>query len=401
MKSNEKRRVYMDNNATTQIHPEVFEAMLPFLKERFGNPSSGHWFGRILKEDVESARESVASLLNAEPNEIYFCGGGSVADNMAIKGTAWNYPNDYSKNIVTTSIEHPAVLETSKYLSKNGYNRTIIGVDETAMIKMNELKSALDENTIIVSVMHGNNEVGTIQPLKEIGEIVKEKGITFHSDGVQTVGKIPVDVKDLNLDMLSLSGHKVHGPKGIGAIYIKEGTKLHSLISGGHHERGRRAGTENVAGIVGLGKACEIAKRDMEKDSKHLTHLRDELERKLLEAIPNIRINGNREHRLPNTLNATMECVEGETLLIQLDMRGIAISTGSACSSGSLDPSHVLTAMGIPQELIHGSLRFSLGRENTMEDIDYVVKHLPQVVQIARDISPLWGANGPIPIEDL
>ena len=374
---------------------------MPYLKESYGNPSSGHWFGRSVRARLDEAREQVAALISADPSEIVFCGSGTESDNMALKGAVWNHPADDSWQVVTDAVEHPAVLNTVKQIGKNGYRAKVVGVDEYAVVKIDELKEALDDKTAIVSVMHGNNEVGTVQPLKEITQIVKASGILMHTDAVQSVGKIPVDVNELGVDLLSFSGHKIHGPKGLGALYVRKGTKLKPLITGGHHERGRRAGTENVPGIIGMGKACELAMKNLERNSAHAAKLRDELQRRIFIEIPSLRLNGHPTERLPNTLNVSVVSVEGETLLIQCDMAGIALSTGSACSSGSLDPSHVLIAMGIPHEIIHGSLRFSFGPDNTMEDVDYIMEHLPGIVATARAISPLWGENGPIPLEDI
>lgn len=391
----------MDNNASTSIHPEVLEAMMPYLKESYGNPSSGHWFGRSVRARIDEAREQAAALISADPSEIVFCGSGTESDNAAIKGAAWNHPNDNSWQIATCAVEHPAVLNTVRYLGKNGYRAKIIGVDGHAVVNVEELRDGLDDKTAVVSVMHGNNEVGTVEPVKEITEIVKSKGVLMHTDAVQSVGKLPVDVNDLGVDLLSFSGHKIHGPKGVGALYVRKGTKLKPLITGGHHERGRRAGTENVPGIIGMGKACELAMKNLDRHSAHVATLRDELQQRIFREIPHIRLNGHPSERLPNTLNVSVESIEGETMLIQCDMKGIALSTGSACSSGSLDPSHVLIAMGIPHETVHGSLRFSFGPDNTMEDADYIMEHLPGIVATARAISPLWGENGPIPLEDI
>lgn len=391
----------MDNNASTSIHPEVLEAMMPYLKESYGNPSSGHWFGRSVRARIDEAREQAAALISADPSEIVFCGSGTESDNAAIKGAAWNHPNDNSWQIATCAVEHPAVLNTVRYLGKNGYRAKIIGVDGHAVVNVEELRDGLDDKTAVVSVMHGNNEVGTVEPVKEITEIVKSKGVLMHTDAVQSVGKLPVDVNDLGVDLLSFSGHKIHGPKGVGALYVRKGTKLKPLITGGHHERGRRAGTENVPGIIGMGKACELAMKNLDRHSAHVATLRDELQQRIFREIPHLRLNGHPSERLPNTLNVSVESIEGETMLIQCDMKGIALSTGSACSSGSLDPSHVLIAMGIPHETVHGSLRFSFGPDNTMEDADYIMEHLPGIVATARAISPLWGENGPIPLEDI
>ena len=374
---------------------------MPYLKESYGNPSSGHWFGRSVRARLDDAREQVAAIISADPSEIVFCGSGTESDNMALKGAAWNHPADNSWQVVTDAVEHPAVLNSVKHLGKNGYRATVVSVDEHAVVKIDELREKLDDKTAIVSVMHGNNEVGTVQPLKEITEIVKSSGILMHTDAIQSVGKIPVDVSELGVDLLSFSGHKIHGPKGLGALYIRKGTKLKPLITGGHHERGRRAGTENVPGIIGMGKACELAMKNLERNSAHVAELRDELQRRIFREIPSLRLNGHPTERLPNTFNVSVVSVEGETLLIQCDMKGIALSTGSACSSGSLDPSHVLIAMGIPHEVIHGSLRFSFGPDNTMEDVSYIMEHLPGIVATARAISPLWGENGPIPLEEI
>ncbi|GMT42921.1 MAG: cysteine desulfurase NifS [bacterium] len=396
------RRVYVDNNATTSVAPEVLEAMLPYLGDFYGNPSSAHWFGRSVRSRVEEAREHLAALIGADdPSEIVFCASGSESDNMAVKGSATNHPQDGSWQVVNSAIEHPAVFNTVKYLGKNGYRRKIIGVDKYAIVNPDGVKAALDDKTAVVSIMHGNNEVGVLQDIKKIAAAVKNKGILMHTDAVQSAGKVPIDVNDLGVDLLSFSAHKLHGPKGVGALYIRKGAKIHPLITGGHHERGRRAGTENVPGIVGFGKACEIAKKRMADDSSHIAALRDELQKRILGEIPYVRLNGHPEKRLPTTLNVSIESVEGETMMIQCDMNGIALSTGSACSSGSLDPSHVLIAMDIPHEIIHGSLRFSFGHDNTMEDVDYIMRKLPKIVETTRAISPLWGTNGPIPIEDL
>jgi len=384
------RKVYLDNNATTPVHPEVFEAMCPYLKDYFGNPSSAHHFGRPLKVVMDEAREKIAEILNASPSEIIFCSGGSESDNIAIKGVALSNLNG-KKHIVTSQVEHPAVLNTCRVLEKIGFEVTYIKVDQYGMVNPEEIKEAIKENTVLISIQHSNNEVGTIQPVAEIGTIAKERNIFFHTDAVQSFGKIPLSVNDLNVDFLSISGHKCSGPKGIGALYIKNGTsKLFPIISGGHHERNRRAGTENVPGIVGFGKACEIVKKDMKSGSKYLAGLRDSLHQKLAGSIPQTTLNGHPTKRLPTTLNIGIECVEGESIMINLDLQGVAISTGSACSSGTLEPSHVLTAMGVPHEKVHGSLRFSFGKMNTEEDVNYVAEILPPIVKKIREISPLW-----------
>lgn len=386
-KSREFRRVYLDNNATTQLHPEVVEAMLPFLREQYGNPSSGHWFGRSVRARIEEAREKAAALIGAQPNEIYFCGGGSESDNTALKGAAFTKPRDGSWRVVTTAIEHPAVLSTAGYLAQNGYCQTVVGVDGYGMVDPAGVAAALDDKTVIVSVMHANNESGTIQPIRRIADAAKARGILMHSDAAQSAGKIPIDVNEMGVDLLSMSAHKLYAPKGMGLLYIRKGVKIHPLITGGHHERGMRAGTENVAGIVGLGTACELARRNLAEGSKKIAALRDHLQARIMEKIPSVRLNGHAEKRLPGTLNISIEGVEGETLLIQCDLNGIALSTGSACASGSTEPSHVLVAMGIPREVIQGSLRLSVGIYNTAQDIDYVMERLPKIVASARAAS--------------
>lgn len=386
---NELRRVYLDHNATAPVHPEVLEAMLPFYTSQYGNPSSVHQFGRSVKAKIGEARETLADALGADPAEIYFTSGGTESDNLAIKGAAFaKGPN--GGRIITSTIEHPAILEVVKYLSKNGYKATKVEVDSNAVVEPEAVRAAIDDDTFLVSVMSANNEVGSIQPVKQIAEIAKERGVMTHTDAVQAFCKIPLSVEDLGVDMLSVSGHKVHAAKGVGALYIRKGTKIDPLIHGGHHERSKRAGTENVAGIVGFAKAVEIGIANMEQYHKHVSSLRDDLQKRITEQIPFVRLNGHPTERMPGTLNMSFECVEGEALLINLDMAGIAISTGSACSSGSLDPSHVLMAMGIPHEIIHGSLRFSFGSGNTTEDVDYVMSHLPRIINTIREISPLW-----------
>lgn len=380
------KKVYLDNNATTPLDHEVLEAMMPFLKEDFGNPSSVHQFGRKIRVEVEEAREKVAKILGADPLEIVFTSCGSESNNMALKGV-------YKKNcnhIITSQIEHPCILETCKFLEKHGYEATYVSVDKYGTVNPQEIEDSIKENTLLITIMHGNNEIGTIQPIKEIGEVAKRHEIYFHTDAVQSMGKIPTKVDDLGVDLLSLSGHKLYGPKGIGVIYIRKKTRMHPLISGGHQERKRRGGTENVPGIIGLGKTCEIAQREMENESKRLTSLRESLFKGIMEKIPHVQLNGHPTNRLSTTLNMSFKYVEGESLLINLDLKGVAISTGSACSSGTLEPSHVLSAMKIPPEVIHGSLRFSLGRFNKEEDIDYVLEVLPPIVEKMREMSPLW-----------
>lgn len=385
--SREFRRVYLDNNATTQLHPEVVEAMLPYLREQYGNPSSGHWFGRSVRARIEEAREKAAALIGAQPDEIYFCGGGSESDNTALKGAAFTKPRDGSWRVVTSAIEHPAVLSTAGYLAQNGYCRAVVGVDKHGMVDPAEMAAALDDKTAIVSVMHANNETGAIQPVRPVAEAARARGILMHSDAAQSAGKIPVDVNGLGVDILSMSAHKLYAPKGMGLLYIRAGVKIHPLITGGHHERGMRAGTENVAGIVGLGTACELARLNLAEGSKKIAALRDRLQARIMEKIPAVRLNGHPALRLPGTLNISIEGVEGETLLIQCDMAGIAVSTGSACASGSAEPSHVLVAMGIPREVIQGSLRLSVGVYNTAEDVDYIMARLPKIVEAARAAS--------------
>ena len=389
MNALQKRRVYLDHNATTPVHPEVLEAMLPYYKDKFGNASSIHGFGREVKVALEDSREKVAKLINAGPNEIYFTSGGTESDNLAIKGTAFANRKK-GKHIITSKIEHHAVLESCKFLEKEGFEVTYLPVDKYGFIDPDDLKKAMRKDTILVSLMYANNEVGTIEPLEELCKITKENGIYFHTDAVQAMGKIPVDVQKLNVDMLSISAHKIYGPKGVGAIYIRKGTRITPWSHGGSHERSRRAGTENVPGMVGLAKALEIAYRDMEEQSRYLKNLSEAFYKKLTQAIPDVFLNGDLEKRIPNTLNLSFKAVEGESIILSLDLKGVAVSTGSACASGSLEPSHVLSAMGIPPEIVQGAIRFSFGRENTMEDVDYVVGILPEIVSRLRSMSPLY-----------
>lgn len=386
------RKIYLDYNATTPVHPEVIEEIKPFLTERFGNPSSIHWAGREVKKHIEEAREKVARLINADPMEIVFTSSGTEADNFAIKGTVETF-KEKGDHIITTSVEHPAVLNTCKYLEKCGYRVTYLRVDSYGMLDLDELKSAITDKTILISVMFANNETGTIFPIEEIGKIAREKGVIFHCDAVQAAGKVPIDVKKLNVDLLAISGHKFYAPKGIGSLYIRRGVKLRPLIHGGHQEKNRRAGTENVIGIVALGKACEIALRDMEKESQRILGLRRRLEEGILKTIKDVSINGHPENRIPNTTNISFHYIEGESLILNLDLEGIAASTGSACTSGTLEPSHVLMAMGIDPVLAQGSVRFSLGKWNTEEDIDRVLEVLPGIVERLRRMSPLYRKN--------
>ncbi|MBI5887539.1 MAG: cysteine desulfurase NifS [Deltaproteobacteria bacterium] len=383
------KKIYFDHNATTPVHEDVAEAMMPFLKDDWGNPSSIHWAGRGPRKGVEDAREKVAALLNCNTAEIIFTGSGTESDNHAIKGIAWANKSK-GNHIITSKVEHPAVINTCKQLAKEGFETTYLGVDSNGLVDIDELKKAVTPKTILITVMYANNETGVVSPINEIGAFAKERGVTFHTDAVQAVGKVPIDLQKLNVDLLSLSGHKLYGPKGIAALFVKRGVRLVPLVTGGHQERNRRGGTENVPGIVGLGKAAEIALKDMEKETAHLTALRQRLERGMAEKVPHITINGHPEKRLPNTANISFEFVEGESLLLNLDMKGIAASSGSACTSGSLEPSHVLVAMGIPVELTHGSVRFSLGRANTADDVDYLLEVMPPIVEKMRSMSPLY-----------
>jgi cysteine desulfurase len=389
MNVSQTRRVYMDHNATTPVHPEVLEAMLPYYKDRFGNASSIHSFGREAKVALEESREKVAKLINASPQEIYFTSGGTESDNLALKGTA--FANRKKGNhIITSKIEHHAVFESCKFLEKEGFEVTYLPVDVQGFVDPHDLKKAMRKETILVSIMHANNEVGTIEPIDQLCEITKEKGAYFHTDAVQSLGKIPVDVQKLNVDMLSLSSHKIYGPKGAGAIYIRKGTRITPWSHGGHHERSRRAGTENLPGIVGLAKAVEIAHRDMEEQSQHLRNLSEAFYKKLTRAIPDVILHGHLEKRIPNTLNLSFKAVEGESMILSLDLKRVAVASGSACTSGTLEPSHVLSAMGISPEIAQTAIRFSFGRENTLEDVEYVVEILPEIVSRLRAMSPLY-----------
>lgn len=384
-----KKYIYMDNSATTPVKKEVLDEMLPYFTEKYGNPSSIYSLGSESRVAVEKAREQVAKVLGADKKEIFFTAGGSEADNWAIKGIALKN-KDKGNHIITTKIEHHAVLHTCEYLQKHGFDVTYLDVNEEGLIDIEDLKSAITDKTILISIMYANNEIGTIQPIKEIGEIAKERKICFHTDAVQAIGNIRINVKELNIDLLSLSGHKFYGPKGVGALYIKQGTKIDNLITGGGQERTKRAGTENVPGIVGLGKAIEIAYENLEEKNEKLTNLREKLIAKIQENIKYVRLNGHRTKRLPGNVNFCFEFIEGESLLLSLDMEGIAGSSGSACTSGSLDPSHVLLAIGLPHEIAHGSLRLSLGVFNTEEEVDYVVEKLVDIVDRLRKMSPLY-----------
>lgn len=378
--------VYADNNATTPVAPEVVEVMLPFLREYYGNPSSMHAFGGQVHHYIEEAREKVAGLIGAEPQEIIFTSCGTESDNTAIRGTIDAYPG--KRHIVTTRVEHPAVKNVCQYLSARGYKITELGVDSDGMIDLEELKKSLNDDTALVSIMYANNETGVIFPIEEIADIVKERGIPLHVDSVQAVGKIPIDLKKLPVDLLSLSGHKLHAPKGVGALYVRRGTKLTPFMIGGHQERGRRGGTENVASIVGLGKASELAQKFIDEENTRIKGMRDRLEKEVLARIPNCRVNGHPEKRLSNTTSISFDYVEGEAILLSLSEVGICASSGSACTSGSLEPSYVLRAMGVPFTSINGSVRFSLSRYNTEEDIDYIVTQLKVIIERLRAISP-------------
>jgi cysteine desulfurase len=381
------RRVYLDNNATTPLAPEVFEAMKPYWLEDYGNASSIHWYGQRAKAAMETAREQVARLLNARPGEIVFTSGGTEADNAALVGVV-EAARAETKHIITTAIEHHAVLHTAQALEKRGVSVTYVRVGSSGVVDPADIARAIRPETVLISVMHANNELGTIQPLEEIGRLARQHDIYFHTDAVQSVGKIPVDVEKLDVDLLSLSAHKLYGPKGVGALYIRKGTVLRPLLHGGHHERDRRPGTENVPGIVGLGKAAELAQGLMAEDATRLANLRDRLEESLLSRVPLVTVNGDRQRRLPATSNLSFDFIEGEGFVIAMDLRGIACSTGAACSSGSLEPSHVLSAIGKTPGQARASIRFSLGRFNTPEDIDYALEIVPAVAEQLRAVSP-------------
>ncbi|WP_088226229.1 cysteine desulfurase NifS [Desulfosporosinus sp. FKB] len=384
------RRVYLDHSATTPVDPEVAALMMTYYTEKYGNPSSVHSFGREAKQALEEARRQVAELIGAEPSEVTFTSGGTEADNLAILGTA-EALSKKGKHIITSAVEHHAVLETCEYLEKNGFDLTVVPVDEEGIVSVESVKKAIRPDTILITMMHANNEVGAIQPVAEIGKLAKEHGIVFHVDAVQSFGKIPIDVKAMAIDLLTISSHKIYGPKGVGALYIRKGVRVAPRIYGGGQEKKRRSGTENTPGIIGFGKACELASQRMAEDAQHLSKLRDKLMNGIVETIDYVKINGPLgDKRLPNNVNVSIQFVEGESLLLSLDMLGIAASSGSACTSGSLDPSHVLLAMGLVHEIAHGSLRFTLGRQNTEEDIDYVLEQLPKIVERLRMMSPLY-----------
>ena len=383
---------YMDHSATSPVNPEVLKEMLPYFTESFGNASTLYALGREARTAMEKAREQVASLIGAQPEEVYFTSGGTESDNIAIKGTASKLKNK-GNHIITSDIEHPAVEETCKYLEKNGYQVTYLPVGEEGIVKVSDVEAAITPETILITVMHANNEIGTIQPIKEIGALAREKGIYFHTDAVQSVGKIPVNVEDMNVDLLSISAHKLYGPKGIGALYIRKGVRIDPLLHGGGHERGMRPGTENIPGIVGLGKACQIAEDNLEKNMEYVSSLRDRLIQGVLGNIEQSYLNGHPTKRLPNNANFRFTGIEGESLVLQLDAKEINASTGSACSSKKLEPSHVLMAIGLKEVDAHGSLRISLGTENTPQDIDYTIDAIDEVVERLRSMSPLWCAT--------
>ncbi len=383
------KRIYLDYSATTPMKKEVCDEMLPYFTEKFGNPSSIYSFGREAKQALETARGQVAKAIGSKDEEIFFTAGGSEADNWAIKGVA--YANKGKGNhIITTKIEHHAVLHTCEYLEKEGFEVTYLEVDQYGLIDLEALKKAITDKTILISIMFANNEIGTIEPIKEIGQIAKEKGIYFHTDAVQALGNVKINVEELNIDLMSISSHKIYGPKGVGALFIKKGVKIHSFVHGGAQEKRRRAGTENVPGIVGFGKAAELATLHLDAHIDHVKRLRDKLVKGVMEKVDYVRLNGHLEQRLPGNANFAFEFIEGESLLLSLDMVGVAGSSGSACTSGSLDPSHVLMAIGLPHEIAHGSLRLTIGDFTTEQDIDYVIDQIPKIVARLREMSPLY-----------
>lgn len=386
----EKRRLYMDYSATTPVKKEVLDEMMPYLTDYFGNASSFHLFGRETKTALDKARKQIASLVNADPNEIFFTNGGTESDNWALQGSAFARKNK-GNHIITSKIEHHAILHTCEYLEKvHGFEVTYLDVDADGIVDLEQLKREIKDTTILVSIMYANNEIGTIQPIKEITEIAHAHGALMHTDAVQAAGNIPVDVKELGVDLMSMSGHKIYGPKGVGSLYMKKGVKIHNLIHGGAQERRKRAGTENIPAIVGYGKAAEMAKENMENHIEELTRLRNKLIEGVLERIPHTRLNGHRNNRLPGNANFSFEFIEGEGILLLLDQLGIAASSGSACTSGSLDPSHVLMSIGLTHEWAHGSLRLTVGDFTTDEDIDYILENLPGVIERLRSFSPLY-----------
>lgn len=381
-----KRVIYMDNNATTRVAPEVLEEMMPYLKDLYGNPSSMHTFGGQVAHKIRRAREQVAALLGCEPDEIIFTSCGTESDNAAILGTLAAVPN--KRTVITTRVEHPAVLGSCQHLEQHGYQIIELAVDRNGNLDRMEFESVISDDTALITVMYANNETGVIFPVEQMAAISKDKGIPFHTDAVQAVGKIPLNMKESNIDLLSLSGHKLHAPKGVGVLYVRRGTRISPYMLGGHQEANRRGGTENVAGIVALGKACELAQQSMEDENTRVKALRDRLQGKILATCPDCMVNGNVQNRLPNTLNVSFEFIEGESILMMLDRFGICASSGSACTSGSLEPSHVLRAMGIPFTAAHGSIRFSLSRYNTQDEVDFVAEKLPAIVSRLRELSP-------------
>jgi cysteine desulfurase len=383
------KKIYMDHNATTPVHPEVLDAILPYYKELYGNASSVHAFGRDARVAMENAREKIAEFVGAQPREVIFTSGGTEADNFAIEGAAFENAKK-GNHIITCAVEHHAVLNTCKHLETHGFHVSYLGVDRYGMVDPDGVKEAIREGTILITIMHANNEIGTVEPLREIGGIAKEKGIILHSDAVQTVGKIPVNVDELGIDLMSMSAHKIYGPKGVGALYMRRGTRVEPLVRGGHHERNRRGGTENVPGIVGFGKAIEIAAADMEEEGKRLWKLTEKLKAGLQDQLEYVYANSHPAQRLPGTMNLSFDFLEGESIVLSLDMKGVAVSTGSACTSGSLEPSHVLMALGLPPATAQGAIRFSLGRDNTEADVDYVLEELPPIIRRLRAMSPLY-----------
>jgi len=380
--------IYVDNNATTQVSPEVIEEMLPYFNEFYGNPSSMHTFGGKVEHKITEARKRLAALLGAAPEEIIFTGCGTESDSTAIRAAILSNPD--KKHILTSRVEHPAIKNHYEYLSKNGYRVTFVPVDRKGRLDLDYLYKNLSDDTALVSIMWANNESGVIFPLEEISRVVREKGIVFHTDAVQAVGKFPIDLKTIDVDMLSVSGHKLHGPKGVCALYVRRGTKYTPFIIGGHQEKGRRGGTENVASIIGLGKAAELAAAHLSDNNNQIKQLRDKLENEILKRVPNTIINGDRNNRLPNTTSIAFEYVEGESILLMMDEFGICASSGSACTSGSLEPSHVLRAMGVPFTAAHGSVRFSLSKYNTEEEIGFIIEKLPPIIERLRELSPFW-----------
>jgi cysteine desulfurase len=380
------KTIYFDNNATTKVADEVFEEIKPYFCDLYGNPSSMHTFGGQVGIKIREAREKTAALLGCDPAEIIFTGGGTESDNTAIKGTLAAHPN--RRKVITTRVEHPAVLSVCRDLENQGYTLVELSVDKKGRLDLSELESQLDDNTAIVTIMFANNETGTVFPVEKIAEMVKAKGIVFHTDAVQAVGKIPINLAKNKIDLLSLSGHKLHAPKGVGILYVRKGTRLAPFMLGGHQEGGRRAGTENVPGIIGLGRACELAMQNFDQENKKVKSLRDKLEKGILAKCPDCMVNGDTENRLPNTANISFEFIEGESILLMLDRFGICASSGSACTSGSLEPSHVLRAMGIPYTAAHGSIRFSLSRYNTEEEVDFTVEKIPPIISRLRELSP-------------